>query len=29
MPEVGRSLVHQEGLDLVNAWIQQMPGDCS
>jgi mono/diheme cytochrome c family protein len=29
MPEVGRSLVHQEGLDLVNAWIRQMPGDCS
>ncbi|MBU2099438.1 MAG: hypothetical protein KKD00_11800 [Gammaproteobacteria bacterium] len=28
MPEIGRSLVHQEGLDLVNAWIQQMPGDC-
>jgi uncharacterized repeat protein (TIGR03806 family) len=29
MPEVGRSLVHQEGLELVNAWIRQMPGDCS
>lgn len=28
MPEVGRSLVHQEGLELVNAWIRQMPGDC-
>ncbi|TFH75068.1 hypothetical protein E3V39_02725 [Gammaproteobacteria bacterium LSUCC0112] len=28
MPEVGRSLVHQEGLDLVNAWIRHMPGDC-
>jgi uncharacterized repeat protein (TIGR03806 family) len=29
MPEVGRSLVHQEGLELVNAWIRQMPGDCN
>lgn len=28
MPEVGRSLVHREGLELVNAWIRQMPGDC-
>lgn len=28
MPEVGRSLVHKEGLELVNAWIRQMPGDC-
>lgn len=28
MPEVGRSLVHQEGLALVNAWIRDMPGDC-
>lgn len=29
MPELGRSLVHQEGLELVNAWIRQMPGDCN
>lgn len=29
MPEVGRSLVHHEGLALVNAWIRQMPGDCN
>ena len=28
MPETGRSLVHQEGLDLINAWITHMPGDC-
>lgn len=25
MPELGRSLVHQEGLALVRAWIAQMP----
>ncbi|MDP2128672.1 MAG: SO2930 family diheme c-type cytochrome [Pseudohongiella sp.] len=29
MPEVGRSLIHQEGLELVNAWIRHMPGDCN
>ena len=29
MPEVGRSVVHQEGLDLIRQWIASMPGGCS
>jgi len=29
MPEAGRSLVHQEGLALIRAWIASLPGDCS
>lgn len=29
MPEVGRSLVHEAGLKLINEWIRQMPGDCN
>ena len=29
MPEVGRSVVHQEGLDLIRAWIASLPGNCS
>jgi len=28
MPELGRSLVHAEGLALVSAWIAQMQGEC-
>ena len=28
MPELGRSLVHQEGLSLIRDWIQSMPGEC-
>lgn len=29
MPEIGRSLIHEEGLALVGAWIAQLPGDCN
>ncbi len=29
MPELGRSLVHQAGVDLVSRWIEQMPGNCN
>lgn len=29
MPEVGRSLVHAEGVNLVSAWIASLPGHCS
>ncbi len=29
MPEVGRSVVHQEGLDLIRQWIASLPGNCS
>ena len=25
MPEVGRQLVHQEGIDLIREWIESMP----
>jgi uncharacterized repeat protein (TIGR03806 family) len=28
MPEIGRHLVHQEGLELIGAWIRNMNGDC-
>lgn len=28
MPELGRSLVHKEGLALINAWISAKSGDC-
>ena len=28
MPELGRSLIHTEGVSLVNEWINAMPGDC-
>lgn len=28
MPELGRSLVHQEGLKLMRDWIGSLPGDC-
>lgn len=29
MPELGRNLVHAEGVALVREWIAAMPGDCS
>jgi uncharacterized repeat protein (TIGR03806 family) len=29
MPEVGRSVVHQEGVDLIRQWITSLPGSCS
>ncbi|NKB32395.1 MAG: hypothetical protein GKR91_04785 [Pseudomonadales bacterium] len=28
MPELGRSLIHQEGIDLIQRWIAEMPGSC-
>ncbi len=28
MPEVGRSVVHNEGITLVSAWIEALEGDC-
>jgi len=28
MPELGRALVHEEGLELVREWIDAMPGNC-
>ena len=28
MPELGRTLVHREGLELLNRWIASLPGDC-
>ena len=29
MPEIGRTLQHKEGLDLIYQWISNMDGDCS
>src|SRR5690606_30354923 len=29
MPEIGRALVHEEGVALIRAWIAAMPGDCA
>jgi uncharacterized repeat protein (TIGR03806 family) len=29
MPQIGRSLVHAEGLELVREWISGLPGSCS
>jgi len=29
MPELGRSLVHEQGVALIRDWISNMPGDCS
>ncbi|MCE9596530.1 MAG: hypothetical protein K8S54_01050 [Spirochaetia bacterium] len=29
MPELARSLLHKEGLDLVRAWVQAMKGNCN
>lgn len=28
MPELGRSLVHAEGVELIRQWIAEMPGSC-
>lgn len=28
MPEVGRSTIHTEGVALIRAWIESLPGDC-
>jgi parallel beta-helix repeat protein len=28
MPELGRNLVHEEGVQLIEAWIKEMPGQC-
>lgn len=28
MPELGRSLVHTEGVELISRWIAEMPGSC-
>ncbi len=28
MPELGRTLVHQEGVDLINEWINSLSGEC-
>tara|TARA_R110002072_G_scaffold103600_1_gene227246 strand:- start:8591 stop:9706 length:1116 start_codon:yes stop_codon:yes gene_type:complete len=28
MPELGRSLVHQEGVELISNWIESLEGDC-
>ncbi|MFC6980796.1 hypothetical protein [Microbulbifer taiwanensis] len=29
MPELGRSLVHEEGSELLRQWVASMPGSCS
>ena len=29
MPELGRSLIHSEGINLISRWIGQLPGSCS
>ncbi|MEQ8315543.1 MAG: SO2930 family diheme c-type cytochrome [Gammaproteobacteria bacterium] len=29
MPELGRSLVHEEGVDLIGDWIRQISGSCN
>jgi uncharacterized repeat protein (TIGR03806 family) len=29
MPEVGRSIAHDEGVELIRQWIASLPGDCS
>ncbi len=28
MPELGRSLIHAEGVDLISRWIAEIPGSC-
>jgi hypothetical protein len=28
MPELGRSSIHQEGVQLIKDWIAAMPGQC-
>ncbi|MGB0906242.1 MAG: SO2930 family diheme c-type cytochrome [Maricaulaceae bacterium] len=29
MPELGRSLAHTEGVELIEEWVRQMEGDCN
>jgi len=29
MPELGRALVHAEGIELISSWIATLSGDCS
>jgi hypothetical protein len=29
MPELGRQLLHEEGVALIREWIASLPGDCS
>ena len=29
MPELGRATVHREGVELIKAWIEAMPGECN
>jgi len=28
MPELGRSLIHDEGIDLITRWLANMTGSC-
>ncbi|MCB1306564.1 MAG: hypothetical protein KDK30_00215 [Leptospiraceae bacterium] len=28
MPELGRTIVHREGVELMRAWIRSLPGEC-
>ncbi len=28
MPEIGRALVHHEGVELVRAWVASLNGEC-
>jgi len=28
MPELGRSVIHREGVALINAWIREQQGSC-
>jgi uncharacterized repeat protein (TIGR03806 family) len=28
MPELGRSLIHSEGVELISSWVSQLPGNC-
>ncbi|MED5411884.1 MAG: SO2930 family diheme c-type cytochrome [Pseudomonadota bacterium] len=28
MPELGRSIIHREGVNLIERWISEMPGSC-
>ena len=29
MPELGRALVHEQGVELISQWIASLPGGCS
>ena len=29
MPELGRATVHRDGVELIKAWIEAMPGECN